>query len=130
SELHVPGRDGAFADVTLGFDSVEDYAVRNNAYFGAIVGRYGNRIAGARFEIDGQAYEGLAKNDGPNHLHGGNKGFDKALWDAEEIRGEGFEALRLSYRSADGEEGYPGNLDATVTYTLTDADEWIIDYET
>lgn len=129
SEIHAPDRDGRFADVALGFDSPKDYAERNAAYFGAIVGRFGNRISGARFELDGQVFDGLAKNDGPNHLHGGAKGFDKVLWDAEELRGDGFQALRLTYRSADGEEGYPGNLDAAVTYTLTDANEWIIEYE-
>ncbi|PAP75013.1 aldose epimerase family protein [Rubrivirga marina] len=130
TSIVVPDRDGTLADVTLGFDSVEDYASEayRNAlpYFGAIIGRYGNRIGGAQFEIDGETYQ-LAANNGPNHLHGGETGFDGVMWDAEPVEGEA--AVRLTRTSPDGEEGYPGNLDVAVTYTLTDDDRLVIDYE-
>ena len=128
SEIHVPDRDGKLADINLGFETIEEYQDHNKAYFGAVIGRFGNRIGSGRFRLDGQVYDGLAINDAPNHLHGGKLGFDKVEWTAKPISGEGFIGLELSYRSVDGEEGYPGNLDATVLYKLTDANEWIIEY--
>ena len=114
--LLVPDRNGKMGDVVLGFDKPADYYA-GKSYFGAVVGRYGNRIAKGQFKLDGHQYT-LAKNDnGINHLHGGTKGFDKAVW-TPRIDGE---ALELTYLSKDGEEGYPGNLKATVRYSLTDS---------
>ncbi len=121
--IEVPDRNGNLADVTLGYDTLEGY-LGDSLYFGAIVGRYGNRIAGGRFEIDG-AVSTLATNNGPNHLHGGNRGFDKVLWNGEAT---GTDSVTFTYLSVDGEEGYPGNLDVEVTYRLTDNDELSIDY--
>lgn len=129
SEIHVPDRNGKFADVTLGFETVEEYRDHNDAYFGAIIGRYGNRIGGCKFTLDGETVAGFFANDGANHLHGGKLGFDKVVWDVESVSGDGYAGRKLTYRSVDGEEGYPGNLDATVVYKLTDANEWIIEYE-
>jgi aldose 1-epimerase len=120
TEIHVPDRDGVFADVALGFDTLEPYRTES-PYFGALVGRCGNRIAKGRFVLDGQAVQ-LSTNDGQNHLHGGTVGFDKALWQAS-VAGRD---LTLKYRSPDGEQGYPGNLDATVIYTLTDDNELVM----
>ena len=125
-ELHVPDRDGAFSDVVLGCSAAKDY-VEGSPYLGALVGRYGNRIAQGRFSLDGQDYQ-LARNNGENHLHGGIRAFDKLIWNAEPISGEGYTGLRLNHLSPDGEEGYPGNLDVVVTYKLTDQNEWIIEY--
>jgi len=125
--LEVPDRNGNPADIVLGYDSLDEY-VRNNPYFGAIVGRYGNRIAKGRFAIDGVTYS-LATNNGENHLHGGLKGFDKVVWQAEPVEEAGAVGVKLSYLSKDGEEGYPGNLSVSVIYTLTDADELKIHYE-
>ena len=124
--LRVPDRNGQFSDIVLGFDSLADYE-RSSPYFGAIIGRYGNRIARGRFTLDGSAYT-LATNNGPNHLHGGTKGFDKVVWDAAPFKRGDSVGLVLRYTSADGEEGYPGTLHATVTYTLTDGNEVIFDY--
>lgn len=121
--LKVPDRAGAPGDVVLGFDKFEDYA-RPGPYFGAIVGRYANRIAHARFTLDGVEYT-LAKNNGDNSLHGGLRGFDKRLWIAQQAPNQ---ALQLNYLSRDGEEGYPGNLAVTVTYSLSDNNELQIDY--
>jgi aldose 1-epimerase len=118
--LHAPDRHGQFADVVLGFDTLEPY-LGDSAYFGALVGRYGNRIAGGRFTLDGREFT-LPLNNGEHHLHGGTPGFDKVKWTAT-VDGA---SLRLDYRSHDGEQGYPGNLDASVTYTLTDADELVV----
>jgi len=119
--LKVPDRTGQFGDVVLGFDTLADYLspayAKSNPYFGALIGRYGNRIGGARFRLAGQEYK-LAANNGPNHLHGGVKGYDKVLWEARPREGEE-PALELHYLSKDGEEGYPGNLDITAVYTLT-----------
>lgn len=123
--LKVPGRDGKFADVVLGFDNLEGY-LGVHPYFGAIVGRYGNRIAKGRFTLDGKQYK-LAVNDGANSLHGGLKGFDKVVWTGREVAG-GDPSLELTYLSKDGEEGYPGNLTVKVTYTLTSANELRLDY--
>jgi len=126
--LEVPDRDGHVADVTLGFDNLDDY-IERNAFFGATVGRYANRIGGAKFTLEGVVYE-LAVNNGPNSLHGGKKGFDKVVWRCEDIRSEGDQAVvKLMYISEDGEEGYPGNLACSVTYTLTRDNKLRFDYE-
>jgi aldose 1-epimerase len=125
TELHTPDRSGRLADLVLGFEDLESY-LRGHPHFGAIVGRVGNRIANARFELDGRTYQ-LAANNGPNHLHGGSKGFDKVVWAAESRDTGDGPALSLSYLSPDGEEGYPGNLEARVTYTLTNDDALRLD---
>ncbi len=125
--IRVPDRDGRLGDVVLGFNSLDGY-LTPPPYFGAVVGRYGNRIAAGRFTLDGHAYQ-LATNNGPNHLHGGNKGFDKVLWQAEPFERDGNAGVRYNYTSVDGEEGYPGTLHAQVSYTLTSANELMIDYE-
>ncbi|WP_309120018.1 aldose epimerase family protein [Paenibacillus sp.] len=127
--LRTPDRDGAFADITLGYETAEPY-LRKGPYFGALIGRFANRLEGASFELNGTEYA-LAKNDGDNTLHGGREGFDKKVWDAEIVEapnGAG-QALRLTYVSPDGEEGYPGTLRATVAYSLTDDNELVLDYE-
>lgn len=124
TELHVPDRQGRAADVVLGFDTLESY-LAGHPFFGATVGRYANRIARGEFTLDGKTYT-LAKNNGPNHLHGGLLGFDKKVWRAEEFPGQA--AVRFRYRSPDGEEGYPGTLDAEVTYTLTADNALRLDY--
>jgi aldose 1-epimerase len=124
--LTAPDRYGTYADVVLGFDCADSYAF-NRAYFGAIIGRYGNRIHAGRFMLNGSEYR-LACNDGDNHLHGGLSGFDKATWRVEEAPKRHGGALRLTYVSPDGEEGYPGELSVAVTYTLTDDNELCIDY--
>jgi aldose 1-epimerase len=124
--LRVPDRDGRLDDVVLGHDDVDGY-VRSASYFGALIGRYGNRIAGGRFTLDGVAHQ-LVTNDGKNHLHGGARGFDKVVWSAEPFERGADRGLVLRYASADGEEGYPGALIADVTYTLTDDDKLLIDY--
>jgi aldose 1-epimerase len=120
TELHAPDREGRLADVVLGFDQLAPYA-SDSPYFGALIGRYGNRIAKGRFTLDGQEYA-LPVNNGSNHLHGGVPGFDKVKWKA----GIGGDSLRLAYASRDGEQGYPGNLDVTVVYTLTDDNELVV----
>jgi aldose 1-epimerase len=126
--LRVPDRNGKLDDVVLGFDSLEPYFT-NNPHFGSIIGRYANRIANGKFILGGVEYT-LPKNDGPNTLHGGVKGFDKVLWQAEPSENNNTSlALVLRYTSKDGEEGFPGNLKTKVTYTLTDSDELVIDYE-
>ncbi len=124
--LKVPDRTGKFADVVLGFDNFDGY-LGNDPYFGALVGRYANRIANGRFTLDGHEYH-LAQNDGKNSLHGGLKGFDKRVWRAKDASANGVPAIQLAYLSADGEEGYPGTLTVTVTYTLTAKNELRIDY--
>ncbi len=124
--LKVPDRNGRFDDVVLGYDSLADY-LRSSPYFGAIIGRYGNRIAQGRFTLDGKTYT-LAKNNGSNHLHGGLKGFDKVVWDAAPFKGADSVGLVFRYTSPGGEEGYPGTLQTTVTYTLTSRGELIFDY--
>ena len=126
TEMHVPDRNGVTADVVLGFDDMEGY-LTSQPYFGATVGRVANRIAAGRFTLDGQDYN-LAVNNGPNSLHGGLKGFDKVVWKAEESSVPGGAAVRLTYLSKDGEEGYPGNLSVSVTYTLTAENALRIDY--
>jgi len=124
--LYMPDRNGHYDDVVLGYDHLEGY-LTNNPYFGAIVGRYANRIAKGRFVLDGKVYQ-LATNDGPNHLHGGIKGFDKRLWKARPFMSADGPALELKYFSRDGEEGYPGNLQVTAVYTLTDENELRLDF--
>lgn len=124
--LLVPDSSGKLGDVTLGLQSFDDY-VTNPAYFGAIIGRYGNRIARGQFKLDGQTYK-LPRNDGPNTLHGGAKGFDKVVWQAEPFENETSVGVIFTYTSKDGEEGFPGNLQARVTYTLTDDDELSFEY--
>ncbi len=126
TELHVPDRDGKLGDVVLGFDNLEAY-LKGHPYFGATIGRVGNRIAKGKFTLDGRVYT-LAQNDGPNHLHGGLKGFDKVVWRGEVVPARNGAAVRFAYVSPDGEEGYPGKLTATVTYTLTDDNELRLDY--
>ena len=123
-ELHAPDRDGTMADVTLGFDTPEQW-LGVHPYFGVIAGRYANRIARGKFSLDGRIFT-LATNNGANHLHGGNVGFDKRNWCAEIV---GPNAVRFSLTSADGDEGYPGKLEVAVTYTLTDDNELRLDYE-
>lgn len=120
-----PDKNGDTSSVVLGFNSFERYK-SGHPFFGAIAGRYANRIARGEFEIDGQKYT-LARNNGENHLHGGKKGFDKVVWDAKPIQGEE-PTVELSYLSQDGEEGYPGNLQVTVRYTLTSDNGLLIDY--
>ncbi len=124
--LRVPDRAGQMDDIVLGYDSLDAY-LRASPYFGAIVGRYGNRIAKGRFTLDGKTYQ-LATNNGANHLHGGIKGFDKVVWQAEPFQSDSGVGVAFSHISPDGEEGYPGTLAARVTYTLTDRDELIVDY--
>ena len=124
--LKVPDRSGHLGDIVLGFDTLDGY-LKDPPYFGALVGRYGNRIAKGRFTLDGKTFA-LATNNGPNHLHGGVKGFDKVVWNAVPGTDANGVGLTLSRISPDGEEGYPGSLQATVRYTLTDKNELAIDY--
>lgn len=124
--IMVPDRDGTMGNVALGFDNLDDYMAMS-PYFGAIVGRYANRIAKGQFTLDGKTYD-LAINNDPNSLHGGEKDFDKRVWTASEGSSDDGQSVTLSYSSPDGEEGYPGTLDVSVTYTLTDANELRIDY--
>ncbi len=116
-ELRIPDRDGNRADVVLGFDSLSGY-LAHGEYFGAIIGRYANRIAGGLFVLNNNEYK-LNRNEGDNHLHGGIKGFDKALWQFEPVHSHCHVALKLTCLSRDGAEGYPGNLRVNVVYTLT-----------
>jgi aldose 1-epimerase len=125
--LRLPDRNGRFDDVNLGFDDLAGY-LGAHPYFGVVVGRYANRIAQGRFTLGGVTYT-LARNNNGNSLHGGLKGFDKAVWKGQPVHGHGAVGVRLTYLSKDMEEGYPGNLSATVVYTLTDADELTIAYE-
>ncbi|MCM0649745.1 galactose mutarotase [Clostridium swellfunianum] len=124
--LKVPDKNGKLADIVLGFENLEDYYMQG-PYFGAIIGRFANRIGKARFELNGAKYK-LNANDSSNHLHGGLQGFDKVVWEAETIIDGNEEFLVLSYVSQDGEENYPGNLKVKVTYTFTENNEIIIDY--
>lgn len=124
--LLVPDKSNKPGDVVLGYDSLSSY-LKATSYFGAIVGRYGNRIGKARFTLEGKEYA-LNVNDGHNTLHGGLKGFDKVVWEADESTSATQPSLSLSYLSRDGEEGFPGSLKATVVYTLTDSNELRIDY--
>jgi aldose 1-epimerase len=123
--IEVPDRKGAVADVALGFETLEGY-LGDHPFFGAVVGRYGNRIANARFTLGGRAYP-LAANNGPNHLHGGIRGFDKYVWAAAPL--DGVNGVAFTRTSPDGEEGYPGTLRVRVSYVLTDANELVIEYQ-
>lgn len=129
--LCVPDKNNKFDDVVLGFDNLEDYlkeGYKNKCpYFGAIIGRHGNRIEDSKFELNGIVYN-LCANNGKNHLHGGAKGFDKVIWDAKIVKDNSKECLQLFYKSIDGEENYPGNLDVKVTYTLTEDNSLEIEY--
>ena len=126
TSIRVPDRVGALANVVLGFSGLEAYEAQKS-YIGALIGRYGNRIAQGKFTLDGQEYT-IPQNDGTNSLHGGTIGFDKRVWTAEEIQGDSSVGLKLTYLSPDGEEGYPGNLNVTVVYTLSDDNSLRIDY--
>ncbi|WP_426483026.1 aldose epimerase family protein [Chryseobacterium sp. R2ACT005] len=128
TSLTAPDRNGKYEDVVLGFTKPEGYFNGNPYYFGALIGRYGNRIANAKFTLEGKAYE-IDKNDGPNSLHGGKEGFHTRFWNIEVVKDAKFPTLKLSYTSADGEEGYPGKLITTVFYTLTDDNALEISYE-
>ncbi|WP_258104733.1 aldose epimerase family protein [Marinoscillum sp. MHG1-6] len=127
TSLMIPDREGKLEDVVLGYDNIEGY-LEQTPYFGAIIGRYGNRIADAKFTLDSVEYS-LAANNGPNHLHGGEVGFDKVNWTAKPLEVDNGVALELSYVSADMEEGYPGTLTTSVIYTLTNDNDWIVSYE-
>jgi len=126
TSIKVPDRSGKFADVVLGFNNIDDY-LKPHPSFGTAVGRFANRIAKGRFSLNGVEYK-LAINNGENHLHGGIKGFDDVLWTGEEVNSPAGPAVRLTYLSKDGEEGYPGNLHVTMVYTLTNQNELRIDY--
>lgn len=126
TSLKVPDKNGNFENITLGFDNLENY-VNVNPFFGALIGRYGNRIAKGKFTLNGNEHA-LATNNGENHLHGGEKGFDSVVWEAQPKEGTGESNLIMTYLSEDGEEGYPGNLKVTVTYILNDNNELKVDY--
>jgi aldose 1-epimerase len=127
THLKTPDKNGKLEDIVLGYDSLSGY-LKATPYFGAVVGRYGNRIANGKFSIDGQSYT-LVQNDHGQHLHGGTKGFDKVFWDIDSLSTPEGHGLKLTYRSPDMEEGYPGNLDVEVHYILTDNNELQIDYK-
>jgi aldose 1-epimerase len=126
TELHVPDKNGKMGDVVLGFDNIEGY-LGQHPYFGGTIGRYGNRIAKGKFTLDGKEYD-LFLNNGPNSLHGGQIGFNRRVWKAEELKDKDGAAVRFSYLSKDGEENYPGNLQVSVTYTLTNTNELKLQY--
>jgi aldose 1-epimerase len=122
--LLAPDKDGVLRDVIVGFDSVDGFVESSEPYYGATIGRCANRIKNGVFYLDGKKYT-LATNNGPSHLHGGIKGFQAVVWDFEKVAPD---SVTLSYRSADGEEGYPGNVEVTVTFTLTDNNEMQIEF--
>src|SRR5665648_108767 len=126
--LKMPDREGEIKEITLGFDNLQQY-LAGHSYFGAAIGRFANRIAKGVFQLDGVKYY-LARNDnGLNHLHGGNKGFDKVFWQAESFKDNTSTGVAFSYLSSDGEEGYPGNLRVTITYSLNEDNEFKIEYD-
>src|SRR6185369_12267081 len=127
TELDVPDRKGKMGDIVFGYDNLADY-IKKTPYFGCTVGRVGNRIANAKFELDGKTYK-LAANNGAHHLHGGVKGWDKLVWDATPSETPDGPSLKLSVVSKDGDEGYPGTVKATTTYTLTKDNELRIEME-
>ena len=127
TSLTAPDRNGKYEDVVLGYDSLPGY-INDKTYFGAIVGRYGNRIGKGKFKLEGKEYQ-VTINDGENHLHGGKVGFNKVLWNAKEVQDTAGPSLELTYVSADGEEGYPGTVTLSVVYTLTDKNELRIVYK-
>jgi aldose 1-epimerase len=124
--FRVPNKTGAMTNVVLGYDNLESY-FKHGLYFGAIIGRYGNRIANAQFTLNGKTYP-LAANNGPNNLHGGPNGFDRVVWDVRELKTEHAAGLEFHYISKDGEEGFPGTLDVIVVYWLTNDNEFKIEY--
>jgi aldose 1-epimerase len=126
TSLKVPDRNGTLGDVVLGYDNLADY-IKDSPYFGALIGRYGNRIARGKFTLDGKEYT-LVTNNYPNALHGGRKGFDKVVWEPTVLTGPEGPGLKLTYLSKDGEEGYPGNLSVTVVYTLTEDNALKVEY--
>ena len=127
TELHTPDRDGRMADIVLGYDSVTPYVIDEH-YFGALIGRFGNRVRAGRFELDGELIQ-LPVNNGANHLHGGQNGYHKVLWKALPFHEGDSVGLTLTYRSPDGEQGYPGTLDVTVIYELNNANELVITFD-
>ena len=127
TSLRMPDRNGRIGEITLGFDDLQGY-LSGHPYFGALVGRFANRIAGGSFELDGQRYTLACNEKGRNHLHGGVVGFDKKVWEAQQLRGEDSVGVRFSYTSPDGEEGYPGRLQLVATYTLDRNDRLAFDY--
>ena len=127
TSLTIPDRNGKYEDIVLGYDSLQGY-INDKCYFGAIVGRYGNRIGKGKFKLGGKEFQ-LKINDGENHLHGGRIGFNKVLWDAITMQDSAGPSVELTYVSVDGEEGYPGKVTLTVTYTLTDKNELRIAYK-
>ena len=126
TRIKTADRNGKFADIALGFDELEPY-LQASPYLGALIGRFGNRLAKGRFELDGKTYQ-LETNNGANHLHGGSAGFDKVVWQATPFSADTHVGVKLCYLSRDGDQGYPGNLSVTVTYTLTNEDEILVDY--
>ena len=127
TEIHTPDRNGKLADIALGYDTVEPY-VDDSPYFGALIGRYGNRLCDGRFELDGRIVQ-LPVNNGKNHLHGGQDGYHKVLWKASPFQEGDSVGLTLTHRSADGEQGYPGTLDVTVVYELNSANELVVIFD-
>ena len=127
TSVETPGRDGRTENIILALDSLDNY-IKGHPYLGSTVGRFANRIAKGKFSIEGKEYT-LATNNDANHLHGGEKGFDKAVWKAEEIKGDNFVGLKFTHISPDGDEGYPGKLTAVVTYSLTNDNELRMEYE-
>ena len=123
--LMVPNKNGELVDVVTGHNTIDEYLTSEEPYFGAICGRYGNRIAGGKFTLEGVVYDKLAINNGPNSLHGGIKGFNAVVWEMKQIDNQ---TVELKYTSADGEEGFPGKLDTTLRYHLTDNNEVDICY--
>ncbi len=127
TSVKAPDKNGDFENIVLGFDSLKPYIEEEVPYFGALIGRFGNRIAGSQFAIDGETYQ-LEANDGTNHLHGGFEGFDKKVWAATPFQTASTVGLKLFMESADGDQGYPGNLKVNVTYTLTNDNELVVDF--
>uniref|UniRef100_UPI004048FDF2 galactose-1-epimerase n=1 Tax=Fulvivirga sp. TaxID=1931237 RepID=UPI004048FDF2 len=127
TSILTPNKEGVLEDIVLGYDTLSGY-LKDSPYFGALIGRFGNRIANGRFELDGEVYV-LEQNNNGQHLHGGLVGFDKVFWNIKELSSEDGSALELTYSSKDGEEGYPGELDVKVIYTLTDDNELMVEYE-